>query len=260
MTWITQPRSSIGRLSLIAAGQGDPLIILIHGVGLRAEAWGGQRESLAQLGELRAVDMPGHGHSAGLPPYADLQDFTDAIAVALDRPAIVIGHSMGAMIALDMAVRYPVKVVGIAALNAIYRRGAEAREAVLARADALDGTSLPDPEPTLTRWFGNTDSPERQACAAWLGGVDPAGYRAAYSVFARADAPSDAALSQLAMPALFATGAQEPNSTPAMSRSMADLAPHGQATIIEGAAHMMPMTHAEDVAHLLCDFVKGCIQ
>jgi pimeloyl-ACP methyl ester carboxylesterase len=55
------------------------------------------------------------------------------------------------------------------------------------------------------------------------------------------------------------TGAQEPNSTPAMSRAMADLAPDGQAVIIEGAAHMLPMTHREEVNTHLLSFAERCL-
>ena len=258
MTWTIRPRSRIQNLTMISEGQGDPLIVLIHGVGLRAEAWGAQLAGLSHLGSLRAVDMPGHGGSAGLPDGAKLGDFTDAVAAVIDRPAVVIGHSMGAMIALDLAVRYPQSVLGVAALNAIYRRGVTAQKAVIARAKALNANALPDPEPTLERWFGNTESAARAACRAWLMDVEPAGYTKAYRVFATSDAPDDADLERLAMPSLFATGADEPNSTPWMSNMMAQIAPSGRAHAFENAAHMMPMTHAAALNEMLCDFVTEC--
>lgn len=81
--------------------------------------------------------------------------------------------------------------------------------------------------------------------------MDPAGYAAAYWVFAACDGPAPDTLCRLKCPALFQTGGRDANSTPAMSRSMAAQAPQGRALIVENAAHMMPMTHPEDVAQAL---------
>jgi (E)-2-((N-methylformamido)methylene)succinate hydrolase len=256
MTWTIRPRSEAGTLAAIAAGDG-PNVLLIHGVGLRAEAWGAQISVLARCCSVLAVDMPGHGESRGLPASAGLADYTDAIAATLDAPAVVIGHSFGAMIALDMARRHPERVAGVAALNAIYRRSEEAMAAVRARADRLDGLGMADPTATLERWFGANSSPERDACRDWLGSVDPAGYRNAYRVFAREDGPADKTLMELHCPALFLTGGLEPNSTPSMSKAMAALAPQGQAEVLPDAAHMLPMTHAPKVNAVLAQFVRA---
>lgn len=255
MTWTTRPRSEFADLSAIASGTGS-LVLLIHGVGLRAEAWNRQIDALSPRFHTVAVDMPGHGGSALPDGTMTLSDFTDAIVAGLDGPALVIGHSMGAMIALDMAIRYPRQVRGVAAMNAIFNRCDVAAEAVKARAASLDGASKADPSGTLERWFGEAPSPERDACRAWLGAVTPAAYRMAYRVFAQEDGPSEDKLASLACPALFLTGSDEPNSTPDMSRAMAALAPKGRALIIENAAHMMPMTNASEVTAALFDFAR----
>lgn len=255
MTWTTRLRSDHATLSAISAGQGAT-ILFIHGVGLRAEAWGAQLDALSSQFRVVAVDMPGHGDSALPEGDLGLSDYTDAIAAGIDGPVMAVGHSMGAMIALDMAIRHPEKVQGVVALNAIFRRRPDASDAVQARAASLDGTSMADPSGTLERWFGTDASPERDACHAWLTEVNPAGYKAAYTIFAHQDGPDTDALTALSCPALFMTGADEPNSTPAMSQAMAALAPKGRAEIIAGAAHMMPMTHAAAVNAALQDFAK----
>lgn len=255
MTWTTRPRSEVADLRAICAGEG-PTVLLIHGVGLRAEAWGGQLQGLMHNCRVIAIDMPGHGESPRLADKPDLTDFTDAIAAVLSSPAVVIGHSFGAMIALDMAARYPKRVRAVGAFNGIHQRDPRARQAVLERAGQLDGESVADPSATLDRWFGTVPSAERDACAAWLRDVDPAGYRDAYRVFAAQDGPSESTLKGLSCPALFVTGRNEPNSTPAMSQRMADCAPLGRAVIIENAAHMLPMTHAAVVTPILRQFVQ----
>lgn len=255
MIWTTRQRSDVGTLSAIVAGRG-PLVVLIHGVGLRSEAWGAQIDHLAKNHRVLAVDLPGHGYSACLSNAPLLADYTDAIAATFDEAAVVIGHSFGAMIALDMARRHPLKVVGVAALNAIFRRSAQAATAVQARAHSLDGVGMADPAAPLARWFGANGSPEKSACCKWLRDVDPQGYRAAYGVFAREDGPSADALENLSMPSLFLTGALEPNSLPEMSHAMAARALHGCAKVVTGAAHMLPMTHPDVVNDILTDFIQ----
>ena len=257
MTWTTQPRSKLGPLAAIASGDG-PLVILIHGVGLRAEAWGAQIKKLSQTCRVIAVDMPGHGTSTALAPQPGLTDFTDTVATALNKPVVVIGHSFGAMIALDLAIRHPKLVNGVAALNAIFRRDADAQSAVMARANSLDGKTVADPTETLNRWFGTVSSPQREAYNNWLRATDPVGYRDAYHVFATQDGPTDSDLTAVHCPALFLTGTQEPNATPAMSQQMAALVPSGKAEKIKDAAHMLPMTHAPQVNAILTDFVRAC--
>ena len=258
MTWTIRPRSEIGPLFAITAGQG-PRVLLLHGVGLRAEAWNKQIDALVAGGfGVTAPDMPGHGATPARPDLSTLEGYADQVAACLDAPVVVIGHSMGAMIALDLGSRYPERVQGVVALNAVFRRSAAAKAAVMAHVAALDGQSLPDPTGPITRWFGDTPSAERSACDRWLRAVDPAGYKAAYSVFATEDGPPVEALEKLRIPALFVTGSLEVNSTPQMSRDMAALAPQGRATVIAGAAHMMPMTHSDAVNKILTEFMQEC--
>lgn len=256
MTWKTRLRSEVAGLAAIVAGSG-PRLILLHGVGLRAEAWAPVIDALAPQFRVIAPDLPGHGESPAEHLPDTLSEYADRIAPLLSDGAVVAGHSMGAMITLELAGRFPQRVRAVAALNAIFRRSAAAQAAVLARAADLDGQGGADPAPTLARWFGGSQSSVRAACHDWLTSTDPAGYRAAYSVFAGHDGPSQAALRALHCPALFMTGADEPNSTPAMSRAMADLAPRGRAVVVPGAAHMMPMTHPEATAAAVCQLAMG---
>jgi len=246
MMWTTQQRSKIGELAAITRGIG-PNMLLLHGVGLRAEAWSAQFDLSART---VAPDMPGHGESKWCGGDLLLEDFVlAALAVLedLDRPAVVVGHSMGAMLALDLANRAADMVAGVVALNAVFERSPAAKEAVQQRSAELDGKTIPDQTPTLQRWFGSERSEERDACARWLNDVNPAAYKSAYTAFALSRVPDRESLARLHCPALFMTGSKDPNSTPAMSNAMAALAPFGRACVVEGAAHMMPMTHASDV-------------
>ncbi|MTI10090.1 alpha/beta fold hydrolase [Curvivirga aplysinae] len=255
MMWTTQQRSDFGQLKAIIKGEGQS-IVLLHGVGLRAEAWNSQINTFSQSYEVIAPDMPGHGASKFDQTTLDLSSYTKKIAEAIIEPAIVIGHSMGAMIALDLAIHHPEKVKAAVALNAIFQRDENAVNAVQTRAKSLDGKTIADPTGPLTRWFADQESDAAVACKEWLTNVNPAGYKNAYTVFATENGPSPENLRELEMPALFITGEDEPNSTPTMSETMAALTPKGQVMIIKDAAHMMPMTHMDEVNQALLTFIK----
>ena len=250
MTWTTRPRSDFGSLAAIRSAK-TAEVLFIHGVGLRAEAWNAQIDILSQAAAIAAVDLPGHGDSPGFTGSASLPDYTDAIANGINEPLVVVGHSMGALIALDLAIRYPDQVQAVAALNAVFQRSAPASAAVKARADSLDGRTPADPSATLTRWFGENPSDARTACERWLNSVDPKAYQMAYRVFAHENGPASNDVARLRCPTVFMTGSEEPNSTPEMSNRLAQLAPQGTVEIVAGAAHMMPMTHPDPVNAML---------
>ncbi len=229
---------------VIEAGAGEPLL-LIHGVGLRAEAWGPQIAALAAGFRVVAVDMPGHGGSDPLPGAPGLPDFVAWAAgvirtLGLGRVSVA-GHSMGALIAAGLAVEHPGLVRRAALLNGVHRRSAEARAAVRARASEIAG-GAGGIEAPLARWFTPEQSDLRDEVAGWMRADSAAGYAAAYRAFAEGDGVYAERLSEIRCPLLALTGDGDTNSTPAMTRAMAALAPLGRAVVIEGHRHMVSLT------------------
>lgn len=91
-------------LRVLGGGDGEPLLLLLHGLGATADVWAGWQPLLAERwpGRWLAPDLPGHGGSARLPDYT-----FDALAAAL-RPlvlpgTVVLGHSLGGVVALALA-------------------------------------------------------------------------------------------------------------------------------------------------------------
>lgn len=252
------------RIAYTRTGHGSP-VVLIHGVGLQGAIWGPQVEALRGDHDVIAVNMPGHGGSSRPPADATLAHYADAILALLDALEIgrahVVGHSMGALVAVEFALAHPERVAGLVAMNAVFCRAPEQRAAIEARLAALgDGPARPDWSGTIGRWFGDPVPPSLEAAAArtraFLCEIDPVGYRRTYRLFARSDAEHRERLPRLAVPALFFTGEHDPNSTPSMSEAMAAVAPRGRAIVLPGERHMMALTDPDRTNRVLREFIE----
>jgi pimeloyl-ACP methyl ester carboxylesterase len=120
---------------------GRPALVLVHGAGGRERdwpmAWRSRADYTRDMGltpsghaaeldtrPVYAVDLPGHGGSGG--SGADtVAAYADAVAAFLDAldlgDAIVVGHSMGAGIALDLAARHNPRLAGIVLIGGAAR-------------------------------------------------------------------------------------------------------------------------------------------
>lgn len=93
---------------------GLPLLVFIHGAALDKTTWQLQTRYFAHHGfSVLAVDLPGHGASDGpvlgaIEAYADW--VADVVVAAGFGQAHLVGHSMGALIALEAAARQPSRV------------------------------------------------------------------------------------------------------------------------------------------------------
>jgi pimeloyl-ACP methyl ester carboxylesterase len=258
------------RYSLYAAHADRPVpsVVLIHGVGMNRTVWAPQIDALTAHFQVLVYDMPGHGESADQSAEPALAEYATQLAALLDALQIarahVVGHSMGALVALEFALTYPARTLSVAALNAVYDRTPEERAAVMLRASTLE-TSGADAgvDATIARWFGKPVPTHLEAAAhdmrALLLGVNPVGYARTYRLFASSDDAHVGRLGSLDLPALFLTGEADPNSTPAMSRAMASATPNGRAQIIAGARHMMNVTDPERVNERLLAFLTEAI-
>ncbi|TDO95330.1 alpha/beta fold hydrolase [Marinomonas balearica] len=263
---IPQRSKSITGLSYVTLGQGDPLV-LIHGVGLKLEAWFRQLDVLAEQFTVYLVDMPGHGESELMPECTSISAYTDVIAKWIEcdiqAPVVIAGHSMGSMIALNFGIRNTQSCRGIIAMNSVYQRSEAAKRAVYERVQEIkqDIDSL-DVTAPVKRWFDfpleGESKINAELCAQWLSQANLDGYSQAYEIFCMNDGPLDTDLENLALPTLFITGEGDPNSSPLMSSRMAQLCPSGQVYVVEQARHMAPMTHSDEINPLVIEFSKRC--
>ena len=91
-----------------------PTVVFLHGAGFDRTTWRLQTRWFAHHGRsVLALDFPGHGRSPGTPlaSIPALADWTAKFITAAGlKDAALVGHSMGALVALDAAARHPGKV------------------------------------------------------------------------------------------------------------------------------------------------------
>jgi pimeloyl-ACP methyl ester carboxylesterase len=98
------------RIRWFERGEGEP-VVLVHGLGGAATNWTLLAPGLAKRRRVLAPDLPGHGGSAPPPRDADLRTYARLLAGLLERqaaaPAVVVGHSMGGLVAMRLATSRP---------------------------------------------------------------------------------------------------------------------------------------------------------
>ena len=98
------------RMRYLVGGEGPPLV-LVHG-------WTGAASNFVELAPLLATrfrvlvpDLPGHGGSSPLPAAPNMDVYADRVQAVAERegmlPAALVGHSMGGLVALRLALRRP---------------------------------------------------------------------------------------------------------------------------------------------------------
>lgn len=249
------------RTAYFDIGSGS-IIVWVHGVGLNAEVWLPQISLFSNQYRCLAYDTLGHGSSDLPPEDASLQHYLDQLHRFLDaleiEQTILVGHSMGALIATGFAIQHPHRIKGLVGLNPVYKRTATHLQTSTQRAKRLleDGPHA-TLEEALHRWFGDRmqeHAEEINKVRHWISQVNPLGYATAYRVFADADSYTTDKMSSLTMPALFSTGDSDLNSTPKMSEMMAEEVSDAQAFIFSGERHMMAYISPQKVNPILEKF------
>jgi pimeloyl-ACP methyl ester carboxylesterase len=112
------------RMRYFVGGSGPPLV-LVHGLTGAAANWLELTGELGRRHRLIVPELPGHGGSGPLPVAPNLDAYADRVRVVAAReealPAAFVGHSLGGLVALRLALRYPgdVRAVVLAAAAGI---------------------------------------------------------------------------------------------------------------------------------------------
>ena len=240
-----------------------PLVVLLHGAGMDHTVWVLQARFLAYHGfSVLAVDMPGHGRSEGsaLTTIEAMAGWVAKVVAAsgFDKAALV-GHSMGAAVALTAAAQSPDRITKIALLGASLAM--PVHQALLDSAKAgtmlapelmtfwgLGRTAQIGGHPTPGLWLtgaarrliqngvGPSLAADLQACTDWKGGPD--------------------ATDKVRCPALVFAGAEDRMVPAKATGEMAAAIQGGEIVTIPASGHMMMLEAPDATVDALHRFLK----
>ncbi len=96
-------------LHIQSEGSGPPLVFL-HGWGMNSDVWEDISPQLSQHYTVILIDLPGHGRSALTSHDYPLEPLAEELVSVIPQASILVGWSLGGLIALQMAHQYPEQV------------------------------------------------------------------------------------------------------------------------------------------------------
>ncbi len=234
---------------------GETLLCLHHS--------GGNGANFQQLmGKLEgqhsplAFDFPGHNRSGSLDSLGSVERMASFAGALIDRlglgPAVLLGHSMGGSVALEVALTRPaaVRALVLCASAAIYPESAEMLERYRL---ITEGKAKRHFDPTAY-----SPSTAKEVIGAGFADSFKTDPRAVYpNLLALRAWQADSRLGDVAVPTLVVVGADEDPYMAEQSDRMASQIPGASRVVIEGAAHMIPLEQPGPLADAVNAFLAG---
>ncbi len=240
----------------------QPTVLFIHGAGMDHTVWALQTRYFAHHGRsVLAVDLPGHGRSGGVLLHS-IADMAAWIVRVLDaagvQSAALVGHSMGALIALEAAAAAPAHVRSLALLGVAERMPVHPDLQA-----AADGNQRLAPE-LVSSWghgrsghFGGNPAP-----GLWMMGGSlqlleraPAGALAADLAACNVYDGALATAARVACPTLLLLGALDRMTPPAKARPLADAIKRLRTVLLPAAGHMLMSERPDAVIDALSETI-----
>lgn len=245
-----------------------PTVVFIHGVLNDHSVWILQTRYFAHHGwNVLAPDLPGHCKSEGEPPRTveEAADFVLALLAAAGvEKAALVGHSFGALVALEAAARAPERITHLALVGVAFPMKVSpallesSQNAPMKGIDMVNmySHSMMAPPPSAlgpgTWLYGGSRALMRRVLASNTRvNVFHRGFVACDSY-----AGGEAAMEKVTCPVLFLLGRNDAMTPPKAAASLQQKAKNGRRVLVE-AGHQM-MTEAPDpVLFALRDFLQG---
>lgn len=240
-----------------------PLIVFLHGAGLDHTVWALLARWFAHRGcGVFAPDMPGHGRSGGAPlsSIASMADWTMALIDASGAgKAAIVGHSMGSLVALEIASRHPDRVTALGLIAAAAAMPVSSDLLNAAKADDHAAAEMVDIWGHGFRaGIGGSLAPGQ-----WMlgGGMRLLESCAPGVLFADLSACNDyrdglASAAKVKAPATLVLGERDMMTPARAGRELAAALPNARAVTLKGAGHMLMSERPDEVLDALRDLAK----
>lgn len=247
------------RLNASIDGPADaPALVLSHSLGTNLTIWDGLIANLQGRYRVLTHDHRGHGASdVPAPPYAmgtlvrDLERLIDHFAL---KDAVVVGVSLGGLVAQGLAVKRLDLVRGVVLSNTAARIGTP--ELWQGRIEDIRRTGLEGyADSAMQRQLGPgfRDHPALPYLRGLLTGTDPEGWIGCAAAIAGTDFYTTTA--SLRLPTLAIAGSNDGTTPPDLVRETAELIPGHRFALMRGAGHLPMVEKPVEYAALLETFL-----
>ena len=243
-----------------SAGRGRPLVLL-HGLGMHSGVWVPLLPRLVERYRVHSVDLPGHGRSPPITPYSihllavDIAAAVAALPDVADAPPVVLGWSLGGLLAMEWARICPgsVRALVLTASTACFVRRPDWPHAMASTTLTQFGDEFAvSYRRTLLRFLTlqAQGSEQGRAALAQLRGHlfdrgEPAAatLRAAFGLLARTDMRD--AVRTITLPSLVLGGDRDTLVPSAALRWLANALPNATLAIVGDAGHTPFLSHPD---------------
>ncbi len=234
-------------------------IVFVHGAGSNGHTWHRQIEAFGGKHSPIALCLPGHGRSAGVEGLRTVHDYADFVAAFLDalkiKSAVILGHSMGGAIAMDLGLRHAARVDALILsctapkFNVTPDRIEGLRAITMGRAPQAFNTDGYSPKTAKENFDVIREG--------WMEHIktDP---RVRYTyILACAQVYLREAIAKIDKPALVLAGADDKGTTPADAEFIASKIRGATTKIIADAGHYIPRERPAEYNAAIEQFVDG---
>jgi 3-oxoadipate enol-lactonase len=240
-------------------------LVFLHGIGGGRAAWQRQLTFFESQGyKAIAWDAPGYGGTSMVDPYT-FENVARALEASISRirgeSVVIVGHSMGGMIAQEAYALYPGKISGLALTFTSPAFGGSTSEFtqnfIEARIKPLDlGRTMAEISARLMpTMHGSTSDPSGLLLAAQvMAGVPPETYRKAVAMLTTFDRRG--VLAKITVPTLVLSGSDDMVAPPKMMERMAEKIPKSEYVCLPGCGHLGPMDQPDAFNTALLAFLR----
>lgn len=248
----------IERMAVEVDGQGEA-VVMIHGLGGTSNTWTPLLAACARMKVVR-IDLPGSGRSHRVEGPLSIERFRASalrVCEVLDLPRVhIVAHSLGTIVAMQMAVSEPKRVRTLALFGPLAAPPDTARAGIRARGQQAGEQGMQPIADSLLQSAVSRDTRERRplAVAAVRESMmrqDVDGYARTCAALADAQ-PADPA--RIVCPTLLVTGDEDIVAPPQSVRALADRIAGSRVLVFPRCGHWTPFERPEECTQALKDF------
>lgn len=222
-----------------------PAFVLVHGIGVSHRYLARLHQELALSADVYTFDLPGFGDAPKPGRQVPVGEYADFVRTVLSdagvTSCVVIGHSMGAQYAVELALQQPDLVAGVVLMGPVVdpRSKSLARQALALARDAL---------------FSETFSANVMVFSDYFR-AGPRWYLTELPVMM--EYPLETRIKGLSQPALVMRGGKDPIAGSQWCHQLAALAPHGRAVEVPGVGHVLQHTAPQATAAAITSWARA---